>query len=169
MAPVKKRRTTRPRRAKPATIVKVSAGAPAPSEIGYLREQVGELHGLFKAHIKETERDRSAAREWRDEAKIERQAAMTARRALESLVEKVSGAVQIVADRVESVEHRADDTDEKLAATETRLKDSESFIANIKTKIAIATGIIGGAVGIVVYVLHLFSHEIKALLLKPFQ
>jgi phage shock protein A len=168
MAIVKKRRATRPRRAKSATIVKVSAPASS-SELGNLREQVGELHGLFKAHIKETERDRTAAREWRDETKIERHAAIAARRSLEGLVEKVSGAVQIVADRVERVEHRADDTDEKLAATETRLKDSESFIANIKTKIAIATGIIGGAVGIVVYVLHLFSHEIKALLLKPFQ
>jgi len=120
-----------------------------------LFSRFGELNGLLKAHVKEVDRDRQAAKEWREEDRRLRDAEAAERKKL----------TETNASLVTSNATLRTELDDMNG----RLKAIEPFIANLKMHLAVASLIVGGALSVLVYGLHLFAGNIRDVVIKLFK
>lgn len=156
-----KNRARSPRRVKVA-IVEPSAIVP-PADVVDLWSQVGALGGMLKAHVREVERDRILAREFREEARTERQAATADRRALAGMIESVSTTLTKTTAAIAPITRRLDaiDDDQNERSLVSRFAMASAKVDRQEAKLALAAGVIGGAGTLVYIFFHTFGVEIK--------
>ncbi|WP_022721613.1 hypothetical protein [Rhodopseudomonas sp. B29] len=118
---------------------------------------LGELKGKLESHIDAVGRDRAEREQDRQESAKYRQ---EVRHQLANMSMKV-GAIDPLAERVAAIDDPKNPR--SLAA---RLAKIEPQVSDLTRKAATAVAIATGAIGLIMYFVHMFGAEFKALILR---
>lgn len=126
-----------------------------------MNRDLGELAGLFKAHIRESERERGDQR-------LERAADRVDRKAIGDSIEKLAQQSGTIARRLAPLETRMSaidsETDEK--SLKSRVGKIEPVVADYQRKVAAALAIATGGLALIVFTVQTFGADIKAFVLR---